>query len=741
MISKSRVRSPALAYRKLVDVEANISSIATASTISTVSLTDPGDIVTAPDIVNKANPDIADVAEAGDVAPTPLATKADNLHRLRNNTTGVTSAQSSSTLGTFAVSPKWDVVAGTQYTISMHAAPLGFQFYQVASRIQGFNTDGSFNQNIVPTSASSDGREATFTVPAGVEKIAINLRNPVDYSNSNPLTEAALNSCIDNIMLNEGATALEFKEYSDGVFTPTVSLFEPLNSGEISVTKQNDYWYVRAQAQQSTSKDVVWRLLAQHDVTPDSVNSRTGVVDFQGIRFIDSSATNTVAAFNQSTDVHQQNNDESCPEKINAMFVAGGHGVIGYTATMVSHGKTNVDVGSEWNDGTDAWILYYINDADNVTLVRKNTGAADKWVISSADFGALTLTHTAGATNTANIVMTASSQYLVVPIIKNYLAEIRVDNVAVTTDGYYKGARVVMSEVYSLMNLASQQDYLIANVGDSTPDYTAASISEQVRYYYEYEWNEFGAMSVRAARATKEAFTRTLGVDYWGGIQLQRVSLVGDSTDGMSDRAYVYIPHVAPVSGLDFEAIAEVTSNVLDIFVPKTSCDDVNDPASHFCLIGRDSAGTTDVTGHLFGYSRGEGLGVPATRAASVATVFRLSPAEKNYPWAIDATAGDGVVGDVNLVTSFRAPFLPTDTDLTVPAVIVTMSGKTYCYITAHQNLTNKLVSVPGKYNGWLVTEIKSHSNVTVNSKYVSNGKIDLSVINSYGDVVLQLGG
>jgi len=102
--------------------------------------------------------------------------------------------------------------------------------------------------------------------------------------------------------------------------------------------------------------------------------------------------------------------------------------------------------------------------------------------------------------------------------------------------------------------------------------------------------------------------------------------------------------------------------------------------------------------------------------------------------------SGDAVAGEVDYVTSFRAPFLPTDTDLTVPAIIATMDGSTYCYITAHKNLSNKAVAIPSKYNGWKITTIKGSANVILQSEYVSNNEIVITVSNNYGDVVLKLG-
>lgn len=716
------------------DVLSEVSKIAVESDYS---FADRDEIIDDSNNSNIADPDITDQPEAADASPTPLTATSELLWRVRNSGTGATSAQSSSTLGTFGVTRKYDAAASTQYTASMHGAPLGFIFYDVSFDVQEFDVNGEWVSDIVATVDASK-REMTFTTTTGV-KVAFNIRNSVDFSNSDPLDSANLDLCLNRVMLNTGATALGFSGYSLSPFAPTVDLFNGVSDESIKVTKQESFFYIRAKAQQSTTKDIVWRFLINHVFNRNRVDSRTGVVDIYGVRFIDSTSTDTVEAFNLSTNVHSSGMDESCPVRLNSMFVAGGHGVIGYTAAMVTHGKVNADVGSTWSDGTDTWVLYHIIDADTLHLVRLNTGTTDKWVISSADFATTTLTHVAGATNTANIVMTSSAQDQFIPIIRDYLAELRVDDTAITTNGDYIGTRVTLSEVYSLLGIGEQQADLITNVGDSSPSYDQEAIGEQVRFYYEYEWNYLGAMSIRAAHGVKSPYARTASVDYWAGIQLQRLSLDSDSPVGMHNKVFVYIPEVAPVSGLDFESIAEVTSNAASVTVPKSSCDDTSDPASHFCLIGKDS-GDVVLSGHVFGYSREDGLGVPATRAANITDVYNLSTAEKNYPHAIDDADGDAVADDTDLVTSFRAPFLPTDTDLTIPGVIVTMNGNTYCYITAHQNLSNKSVSIPSKYNGWLITAIKSSANVTVINDYVTDNAIIITVINSYGDIILRLG-
>jgi hypothetical protein len=716
-------------------IEGTVQGLATIRA-DNIPLTDTATIVAGPDTTNLADSEVTDAA---------LANTAAQLHRLYN-TGGALSAASSTSLGTFAVTRKYYVTEGVEYTVSIHGAPLNAVFYFTGSPFIGFyNTDGSFHSQITSGFTSASGnRSVTFTVPAGAERVAFNLRDANNFSNTAPMTEGYLQSVLDRVMLNTGSTALPFVEYSDGTFAPTSDLFDPENDDELIVIKQDEYYYVRAAAQVSDDSDVVWRLRVNHPLNYYRVDSRSGVLDFYGIRFIDSdtSADGTVAAFNQSTQVHNAGMDESCPIKLNSMYVAGGHGVIGYKATAAAHGKTNVDVGSLWTDGTIQWVLYFIDATGSLTFVRRYTGTSSKWTISSSGFtfgSSGTLTHVSGATNTGSVTVTAAAQQQVVPIARDYLAEFRVDDTAISANGLYRGTDVAVREIYSLMNIALQQDYLIANVGAADPDYDNAAILAQTRLFHEYAWNRWGAMSSRCGEGVKIAYRRGAGIDYWGGgIQLQRPSLTGDTPAGMHTRIDLFVPDIASVGGTDYKAIANVTANASEVRFPRASCEDPTDPASHFCFLGKDGSGNV-LSGHLFGFSRLTGLGVPAERAVSVTEVAIMSSAEKLYPFAIDSAVGDSVAADVNTIDGFRAPFLPTDTDLTIPGVVVTVGGVHLIYITAHQTLTQKEVALPSALNGRPISVLKSHANVTVHSVYIADSKVLVSVAGGYGDVILQV--
>lgn len=695
-------------------------------------------VVAADSTANVADPSAADVGAGGDASPAIGTTTDNQRHRLRNNGTGTLSAQSSSSLGTFAVTRKIDVVAGEEYTFSLHNCPLGWYIYSATlGRIQYFNTDGSFHSESASfTQDALIAREVTFTVPTGAEKVAFDLRNVTDFSNDNPIDSDTMQVVQDNLMLNLGDSALTFAPYTADAYTPAASRFTGEEDGPIALTIQNQFLFIKTACQLSSTKDVIWRLLYGHGLNYNRTLSRSGVADFYGARFVAKGETVLPSAFNQSTEVHCAGGDESCPERRNGMFVDGGHGSTCYRLTAASHGKANVDVGSIWSDGTDEWLLLYIEDSDTLIFQRRYTGTDTKWSISSAAPGSSTFTHVSGATNTGNVTSTAEALAQFVPIIDDYTSRLVMDGTAISADGDYSGDTFWIDELYIGLNLAKVQDALIADVGNASPDWTPDV--EQTRVYNRHEMSRYGVWTTYTARYVTDAYDRAALTDYWGGIQLQRLSLTGDSTPGMHNKAKLYIPDVGVVSGFDFQAIADYTSNGSQVDILASDCDDPADPASLFCLIGTDAADAI-LSGQVFGYDPAVGLGVPATRAANADRVLYFSSSEKNYPVLIDAAAGDAAAGDTFEAACWRAPFLPTDPELTIPGVILQSYGRTYCAIAAHQALDEKEVAVPEQLTGRTVTIVRGEG-LTLDNGFVREGKIQVSVPGAHGWALLELG-
>lgn len=719
----------------LDDVRGNIGIIASPATLYTgVS---PLAVVASLSTANLANPAIADTDWAGvDVAPAIGTTIANQINRVRGQVGGDLSAQLTSILGSLAVTRKYPVTGGQTYTASLHNAPLDWTFY-TNGFMQFFKTDGSFDAGLTSGfTLSADGRQLTFTVPGSGAKLwAVNLQY-VSASNTNPVTTAQMTAAQNNLMLNTGSSAQPFAPYTTDDFAPTTANFTSAATKPIRLTQQGEFIYIRTACQQSANYDLMWRLRYGHGMNYFAVNSRSGVIDFYGQRFVAKATAGMVSAFNQATSmVHTNGIDESCPERRNGMFVDGNHGATCYQVTKAAHGMANVDVGSIWTDGTSQWMLLYIESASVLVFQRRYTGTNTKWVISSAAPASATFTHVSGATHTGAIAFTSPTAQQFVPIIRDQVQRVMVDGTAVVADGDYLGSSVWLEEVYTGLNIAKVQDALIAAVGAGSPNWTPDV--GQSRVYSRYEWNKWGAVTIYTGRHVVDAYTRTALIDYWGGIQMQRLSLTGDSTPGMHTAVEMYIPDVGTVSGLNFKAKADITANVTDIQVMTANCDDPTKPSDMFCLLGKN--GANYASGQAFGYDPLVGLGEFATRAAKSARVLNLSSANKCYPTAIDSAAGDAVAGDEFELACYRAPFLPTDAQLTIPGVIYSVNGGYRCLVSAHQTLTNKAVAVPVELSGKAVTVLAS-GGFTLVSPFVSQGVIMISTAGGHGWAILKIG-
>lgn len=315
-------------------------------------------------------------------------------------------------------------------------------------------------------------------------------------------------------------------------------------------------------------------------------------------------------------------------------------------------------------------------------------------------------------------------------------------------DGVYAGRTLVISEAYSILNPASQQASLIANCGADPPNYQRSDIVEQLRVSYRYTFDPWGAMVIGPSRVSAmQDFGRALPStsspegDFWDGMQLQRFSLACDHPPGITDGLQLYVPDTPnPISGYLFQSFSDVTTRPANITViPIADCGDPTNPPTHFCQ--RALRGGTVLWSELYGINPTYGLGAPSVAMVSKANVMFFTPAQKQYPVLIDYTAGDGVAGTDMLGMDFRAPFLPTDPNLSVPGVIVDMDGRRYCYITAHKSLVNYGVAVPPDLNGQSVTVIRKVGDIVVHSRTVRNAEIVITVGSGYGDAILAFDG
>lgn len=654
-----------------------------------------------------------------------------------------TGGSTGTTLNNFATSGLIPVTPGGIYTVNINGAVAG----ATLSRAQGgtfYNADYSFNQNLAQNGTtmafSADNRSVTFTAPAGVAFVGFNITQTAAF------TAPTFAAVLASLMVNIGATALPYEAPVDPNMPllpgPAFGQAEASSASPVVVVRDGIYTYVRAPKQMSPDKDIVRKLLTGEvpAYTSAGIATKSGAVDFVGARTIarSNAPSQTVAAFNASTLVDSYGGDERTPVHINGVYIGGGHGGTGYEGTKTAHGLTTANIGAVASDGTRNWVLVYIVSADKAFWMAEPTGAADKWSIYYAAAPSSTLTWVSGGANFGAISGWAWALELGFPILRGLAITTHAGDTEVTADGVYTG-QCRIEQSYDILNPASLLTYLKANIGST--DYKNVAVASQVGRFMIFDFDEYGARTVQDTEIDYQAYTRVAGApgDYNGAMQWQRPPKTGDTPVGLATAVKLYVPDITPVSGFDFQSKADFTANAAFISIPKSSCADPTNPASHFAIFGFD-AGGNQVSGYAFGYSRTIGQTTPAARAANVTNVHQLAGSGKQYPVAVDWAAGDAVAGAVRTTVAWDAFFDPTDADLTLPAVgHAEPDGQHYFVITAHKAISGKWVTLPDAMKGKRVAVVKAGAGVSVGPLVTPKG-VWMSNTGAYGDVVIGVG-
>jgi hypothetical protein len=495
----------------------------------------------------------------------------------------------------------------------------------------------------------------------------------------------------------------------------------------VYVTRDGDDTYVRQHF--DATRDVVRRLKVGE--TPSATLS--GTVDHERIRLIpfDTLDANTIAAFDASTEIYMQASDHSPPERLNGMYLGGNHGVVGRRLTKTSHGLNATDVGDTGTDGAaKSWVLTNIVDADTIEVIPANTGTATAWVITGAITGSTITFANAGA-----FTFTADSSFQVYPYVADYSVAVYVDGVAVAADGTGKGQRAEIRESYKIPNPADWLTTLIAERGTGTPkEVTDAAIDRHIDVSFSHQFDRYGSNVIYVDHYVLQDYARG-SADYWGGQQWQAIYRLGGET------LHQYVPDLSgTVGGYDLTGIADITSNSSAVTVPRSSCVDADNPASHFTQ--QIQSGGSPVRAFSHGYARHIGIGVPATRAAVTTDIFELSSSEKQYPYAVDAGAGaTASAGEHYTAVCWNAIQDMSGTpDETVNSLVEYADGTVHWIIDLHRTATAEWFDLPDDLIGRPVTVLDSTGFTLISDDVVTPRGLRVSVPGSYGRAVVEIG-
>lgn len=612
-------------------------------------------------------------------------------------------------------------------TVMIDITSLGEEWEIYEESIQTYNAEvvsGAARVALLSPTVLTSRRLCYVTIPAGADYLLFNIRkltgttpDAAEFAQARSLT-----------MLYVGTTQLAYQAYTGALaYTPKAEFFAlPSGAGstESKIKVQVVASSIYVKQKYNSTHDTV-----RHYIFNDTSLYPAGVVDFRGVGTVLKGDQRSLDLAFGSSDKLYVGNDNAPPIRFNNAYLGGGHGIPATkTLTKTAHGLTNIDVGDVGTDGAaKSWVLSKIVDADNIMVTAQNTGTATDWIISGSISGSTITFAAAGA-----FAFTSQSPGEYKPLAQNYNVEFVVDGATVTNLNSVTACdSFEIRETYGIPNAASFLTALVNEKGTATPkEPSSALIQTQIKVDLTWRFDKYGSCVMYYSNYNEQDYARG-SADYFGG--LQRQGLVKSGRNLLQ-----YIPDVSPVSGLDFKNKADITSNAASINIPVSSCDDVNNPASHFSQIIAN--GSTPEYGCLIGYNREIGVGVPATRASVVTNVLNISTSEKQYPRAVDS-AVQPVGGEFRTAVAYDAYYdMSSNTSYTVNNFVEFADGSVHWVFDCHTTLNNVWVETPSDLIGRSIQVLDKSASLTVhNSDVVMGSGILISVSGGYGRCVVKI--
>jgi hypothetical protein len=624
------------------------------------------------------------------------------------------------TLTNYCTSGKMPVTAGAAHTFTVYYAPDAFY---LPVQVLYWDVNGNWLSTVSTGLTVSEGNlgqdTIVFTPPVGAFFASFNVR----MWNRDPTFEE-FEGLQQRAMLTVGTKRIPFEPYRP------VGTQLPVDPGRMVLVRSGGFIYMRSRW--TLDFDLVNEFTLgsnEPDYTSSGVAGpyRTFKIP-TGIPVAD-----TVSAL-QLGGLIKFDSDDVAPYWIASVALGGNHGFPAKAVPKTGHGKTNVDIGSTWTDGAaKVWVLARVVDANSVIMAPQTSGTSPEWTLSSTLTGT-TFTHQAGATNTAAITADAAiTDTQLWRWVQNQSVMVFLDGEEIAADGAYFGERVDVVHSYGIPNARSVLDSLIARVG-TTPDpvYNAATIQTQVQVNTTYSYRPGEMMTVAYDWFNVQAHVRGQVVGTQAGAPYLGVG---------GDQLFLHIPKtsVEGTSGLNFSTPQNVTANAATIQIGSAEWTDPADPPERFAFIQQTSGGTP-VHGFLGGYSHLVGLGVPATRAASVAIAMEISTSEKVYPWAIEPTAAGATAAanEYNSLLAYRGYFDPVSDTNIYHQGVYRWDGKLYWVCHTKPSLTNVWVQPPYGVRGMLAGK---RLNVTGNGKKSAAMTLRSSFVSDRGALITTAAG
>lgn len=428
--------------------------------------------------------------------------------------------------------------------------------------------------------------------------------------------------------------------------------------------------------------------------------------------------------------------DDICPTDFGGQYIGGNHGALGVSVvTHTGHGKSVADIGSKWATGDNSiFTIVGIGDANTIYFVGQNTKTYPQYSFSRVSCGA-TLTHVSGATNTNDVIdeNTGSGN---VPTKQWWSAYekpeliISADDKQITDSGTYNFSKLVISEIYDVINPVSALEYIQNHAGTFLSNVSPADVANQqgVDKYSRHTINYIFKSASQCVVTTDILFYQGVGNGYYGFIQ--QAILSGSDID-------VYIPKAKSIEG---GTVQSDPRNIISIDTLKGNTiapndyEDVNLPPDRWLQISENIGFTA---GYLFDYGVG---GDNRKNAIIDGSAIGISNTGKMYPRGV---AKEITAFDHYSAACFRN-YLDINTinnDNIIAANCFDFNNRYYLYLDfSHPGIYE--IDIPEQYVGKFVNVFEKRLNVELLTQ-ISASKILVRVTepslpneNQYGYLV-----
>ena len=588
------------------------------------------------------------------------------------------------------------------------------------------------NSNPPPGITYADvDKTVTFTIPDNSAIAFISMM--IVYAAH---TTTDFNNLINGMQLELGTKRTDFAAYdvngAEHLYLKSSALLEmPTTTGGTTVISTGNTFTVYVDGTYAYIRTPYSSTLDMVQLVQYGTNSKwnNNVVNPYQIKTIPASTAkeNLITAYNAGTLV-VSHGDDAAPLRYNGTYIGANHGAfVVHQVTKTAHGKTFVDVGSKWNNGTRDYTLLRIVDANTLWFISDNTGTSAQWIYNTTSTAGNTLTHVSGATNTASILVATDTITQLYCAVNEHVKKVTVDGYKpITTSGFYDVESIEFNDSYNIMNVPAIVAYAQANVGTATElEFTSNTIAWDVNVQVGYCYTTNGSLTINTQLYKKSAInfefaglTQALPLNYSGKTLLQ----------------YVPKMNTVTVSGTPYNLsnIVDVTSVTAVINMLKADWSDATNPPDRMVQIVK--TGSVKDYAHVVGYSLTRGDTKPSVRQNTNDAGFFNGPTKKMYPKALVTTL-DTVVNTVAYRSLYNPNILPEATVYTW----YKDNNDIFVVLDIHQNATMLKLPLPLTFNGKNATVVDTHANFTLHSEIVSDGGLLCSVVNNYATVTIKL--